>query len=86
MIKSRRLPMMIFCLVVGIALGLMFAGWTSTSMAKNQQSWPNTLNPTRLLVESAVGEAVPSAAHLTLWEEDYETMLPIVTKSESMRR
>ena len=78
MIKSKGLLLMIFCLVIGIALGLMLAGWTSTSMAESQQSWPNTLNPTGQMMESAVGEAVPSAAHLSLGEEDGESFLPII--------
>ena len=81
MIKSKGLPAIIFFLMIGIVLGMMLAGWTTTSMVESHGVWPPDLNPTRLLRKSAVGQAVPSAAHLSLWEEDFETMLPIVTRS-----
>ncbi len=81
MIKSKGLPVIVFCLMIGILLGMMLAGWTTTSMVESQGIWSTDLNPTRLLRKSAVGQAVPSAAHLSLWVEDFETMLPIVTRS-----
>ena len=82
MIKFNKLLVIVLFLMVGIVFGLTLSGWTNSQAAEDQGNLYSFPYPNILRREVAVGDAVPSAAHLSLWEEDFETMLPFISKGQ----
>lgn len=76
--RSKRPLVFLIWLIIGILLGLGFSGWSSSTAAQSLDSWYSGPIQAIMPEEIAVGEAVPSAAHLSLWDEDFQTMLPFI--------
>ena len=74
----KRLSLMALCLIVGIGIGLFLSGQINSLAADRQMVISSMAGTTIPHSEHAVWDAVPSAAHLSLWEEDDESFLPII--------
>ena len=64
------------CLVFGVVLGISYVTWSQLQADDAGVGWASAAHAAVSASESSAGDAVPAAAHLSLWEED--TILGLV--------
>lgn len=72
--KPRFFLVLISCLLLGLMIGFAISGTPIGFGARPGHAAPQ--------VPGAVWDAFPSAAHLSLWQEDFTLMFPVITSAD----